>query len=118
MSRLQNSKVTLIKYLIQIRAKIQLWTQWYPSWLASLIGKSCNLIVGTRHDPEQEEEAKSYIEEAINEVKGHNKGSLNPTETVSKALRSFDLDPADPMEAIKRWGKVTFNDNWIQDQVK
>ena len=90
----------------------------YPSWLASLIGESCIVIVGIRHDPEQEEEAKSYIEEAINEVKGHNKGSLNPTETVSKALRSFDLDPADPMEAIKRWGKVKFSDNWIKDQVK
>ena len=117
MSRLR-SKVTLINNLIEMRTKIQFWPQQYPSWLASLIGECCILLVGTRQDPEQEEQAKSYIEDAINEVKGHNKGSLNPTETVRKALRSFDLDPADPMEAIKRWGKVTFNDNWIQDQVK
>ena len=94
------------------------WTQRYPSWLTSLIGESCILIVGTRHDPEQEEEAKSYIEDAINEVKGHNKGSLNPTESLSQALSSFDLDPANPMKAIKRWGKVKFSDNWIKDQVK
>ena len=54
----------------------------------------------------------------MKEVKSYNKGALNPTSNLINSLHSFDLDPVDPLPAIKKWVGETFNGaNWDNNQV-
>ena len=106
---------------IQIERKVQFYFchSLKPLWQGLLLCESCILIVGSRnYDADQELEEKRYVEDTIKEVKSYNKGALKPTSTLANLLHSFDLDPADPLPAIKKWVGEKFNGaNWNKHQV-